>query len=191
MPPRVVSPGFVPRPSLSGVDDRDHDGRRAGVAGACAPAFVERSSNSIPTSTRTRVSPAFAPRPPVAPLPAPGPKGPLNINGRTSDPRATSSPEVCSFQLPTNERFTYTTHSAGAECSSGVAQRYFNLDRASPGAAWASLQGPVRIGLDVSRCLARQGVAYGVRRSGVSGLGAELRRVGGTSSDAFSGCRST
>ena len=56
----------------------------------------------------------------------------------------------------------------------------------SPRAACVSLQATVEIGLDVSRSLAPQGPAYGVRRpSGVSGLGAgtealwgqELRRV--------------
>ena len=36
---------------------------------------------------------------PVAPLPASSPKRTAGINGRTSDPPATSSPEVCSFRL--------------------------------------------------------------------------------------------
>ncbi len=58
----------------------------------------------------------------------------------------------------------------------------------SPRAACVSLQATVKMGLDVSRSLAPQGPAYGVRRfSGVSGVGAgtealrgqELRRVSG------------
>ena len=39
-------------------------------------------------------------RTPVAPLPASTPKRPRGITGRTSAPPETSSPEVCSFQLP-------------------------------------------------------------------------------------------
>ena len=39
-------------------------------------------------------------RTPVAPLPASSPTRPTGITGRMSAPPETSSPEVCSFQLP-------------------------------------------------------------------------------------------
>ena len=41
-----VSPGFTPRPSLSGSDHPRGGGRRPGVAGVHAPAFVERGAIS-------------------------------------------------------------------------------------------------------------------------------------------------
>ena len=49
----IVSPGFTPRPSLSGVA-RDPDLRRVQprVAGVHAPAFVERSRSARPTFRR-------------------------------------------------------------------------------------------------------------------------------------------
>ena len=39
---RAVSPGYAPRPSLSAIPFDNHERRRPGVAGVCAPAFVER-----------------------------------------------------------------------------------------------------------------------------------------------------
>ena len=52
-------------------------------------------------------------RTPVAPLPASTPKRPTGITGRTSAPPETSSPEVCSFQLP-------LTTAAGAAAASSL-----------------------------------------------------------------------
>ena len=64
----VVSPGFTPRPSLSGVMRRGsavqrHAGSR--VAGVHAPAFVERSRlrNADTIFGELSVSPGFTPRP--------------------------------------------------------------------------------------------------------------------------------
>ena len=58
-----VSPGFMPRPSLS---VRFNDLSRLvtkGVAGVYAPAFVERVTMSLAYHLPARVSPGFMPRP--------------------------------------------------------------------------------------------------------------------------------
>ena len=58
-----VSPGFTPRPSLSAGDDAVRFRRGPGVAGVHAPAFVERRCASTPTRALVVVSPGFTPRP--------------------------------------------------------------------------------------------------------------------------------
>ena len=58
-----VSPGFMPRPSLSDGNPRDTSSRATRVAGVHAPAFVERSLQSNAFLVVERVSPGFMPRP--------------------------------------------------------------------------------------------------------------------------------
>ena len=63
-----VSPGFEPRPLLSGTGaaaDMVVSLKRRGVAGVRTPAFVERSCDDTPASPPVgyEVSPGFEPRP--------------------------------------------------------------------------------------------------------------------------------
>ena len=65
-----VSPGLMPRPSLSGHDAGRHVGDvRVGVAGADAPAFVERSWRCRRPAAPSRVSPGLMPRPSLSDVP--------------------------------------------------------------------------------------------------------------------------
>ena len=61
--PRRVSPGLMPRPSLSaGAASRSRDRAGRCVAGVDAPAFVERAPSTIrPTATQTCVAGVDAP----------------------------------------------------------------------------------------------------------------------------------
>ena len=59
----VVSPGLMPRPSLSAVRPWDARVARPRVAGVDAPAFVERSGSDIRSLSRGPVSPGLMPRP--------------------------------------------------------------------------------------------------------------------------------
>ena len=59
-----VSPGLMPRPSLSEVGAIfDVYGPDVGVAGVDAPAFVERSNSRSADSEISSVSPGLMPRP--------------------------------------------------------------------------------------------------------------------------------
>ena len=61
VPVRRVSPGFVPRPSLSAARCRRPDGIPSRVAGVCAPAFVERRSTPVEPPGCGRVAGVCAP----------------------------------------------------------------------------------------------------------------------------------
>ena len=56
-----MSPGSRPRPSLSGLQPPGHRGRRGGVAGVSAPAFVERARRSAGSRTVSGVAGVSAP----------------------------------------------------------------------------------------------------------------------------------
>ena len=59
-----MSPGLMPRPSLSDRDEKQSRGPPGGsVAGVDAPAFVERPEKSFPLRARFGVSPGLMPRP--------------------------------------------------------------------------------------------------------------------------------
>ena len=58
-----VSPGFTPRPWLSGAGRDAPGSRHAGVAGVHAPALVERHLPSAEAERLPQVSPGFTPRP--------------------------------------------------------------------------------------------------------------------------------
>ena len=68
VPEETVSPGLMPRPSLSGDVRAGNLRGFSSVAGVDAPAFVERADNTLYQYFWSQVSPGLMPRPSLSVL---------------------------------------------------------------------------------------------------------------------------